>query len=131
MRERFQRFMLGRYGVDQFGKFLNTATLVLLILSLFFRRGPFYSLALLLLVYTYYRMFSKNHPQRYRENEAYLAWRSRITSFFRREKNMREQRKIYHIYKCPKCRQKIRIPRGKGKISITCPKCHTEFIKHS
>lgn len=131
MRERFQRFMIGRYGVDSFGKFLNTATLVLLILSLFFRRGPFYSLALLLLVYTYYRMFSKNHPQRYRENEAYLAWRSRITSFFRREKSMREQRKIYHIYKCPTCRQKIRIPRGKGKISITCPKCHAEFIKRS
>lgn len=131
MREKIQRFMIGRYGVDQFSKFLNIVTLVLLIISMFFRRSPLYMLALLLLIYTYFRMFSKNHQKRYAENQAYLVWQSKVTGFFSRHKQLRAQKKIYHIYKCPDCKQKIRVPKGKGKICVTCPKCHKEFIKHS
>lgn len=131
MREKIQRFMIGRYGVDQFSKFLNILTLVLLIISMFFRKSPLYTLALLLLIYTYFRMFSKNHQKRYAENQAYLVWQSKVTGFFNRQKQLRAQKKIYHIYKCPDCRQKIRVPKGKGKICVTCPKCHKEFIKHS
>lgn len=131
MREKIQRFMIGRYGVDQFSKFLNILTLVLLIISMFFRKSPLYTLALLLLIYTYFRMFSKNHQKRYAENQAYLIWHNKVTGFFSRQKQLRAQKKIYHIYKCPDCRQKIRVPKGKGKICVTCPKCHKEFIKHS
>lgn len=131
MREKLERFMMGRYGVDQFGRFLNFVILVLLVLSLFFRKSPFYTLALVLFVYAYFRMLSKNHQKRYRENEIYLTQKNRITSFFARRKSMWRQRKQFHIYKCPSCKQKIRIPRGKGKIRIICPKCHAEFVKRS
>ena len=64
------------------------------------------------------------------ENQKYLGYTQKIRSRFTREKNMMEQRKTHHIYTCPGCGQKIRIPRGKGqKVEIECPKCHEKFIK--
>ena len=76
-------------------------------------------------------MFSKNVSKRYAENQAYLAKSYKIRCFFAKQKDLFRQRKQYHIYKCPGCSQKIRIPRGKGKIEIRCPKCGTKFMKKS
>ena len=67
----------------------------------------------------------------YAENEKYLAATAKFRQRFNREKNMMNQRKTHHIYSCPGCGQKIRIPKGKGKIEIECPKCHTKFVKRS
>ncbi|MFR8351905.1 MAG: hypothetical protein ACLVB1_03665 [Blautia obeum] len=63
--------------------------------------------------------------------EKYLAATAKFRQRFNREKNMMNQRKTHHIYSCPGCGQKIRIPKGKGKIEIECPKCHTKFVKRS
>ena len=67
----------------------------------------------------------------YAENQKYLALENRLRRFWGQKRYLIQQRKEYHIYKCPGCKQKIRIPRGKGKISIRCPKCGEEFIKNS
>lgn len=131
MRERFTRFMMGRYGTDEFSKFLLGMALVLVVLNMFLRFGLMNTLVLALLFYVYFRMFSKNVQRRYEENRKYLQMKGRITSFFGREKRRAADRKVNHIYKCPNCKQKIRVPRGKGKICITCPKCRTEFTKKS
>lgn len=135
MRERFARFMVGRYGVDEFGRALLGFTMVILVVSLFFRQGiaglVFNILILAGLIFGYVRMFSKNYQRRYAENQAYLRLKRRVTSFFGNGIAHMKQRKTHHIYSCPNCRQKIRIPRGKGRISITCPKCRNEFIKKS
>lgn len=131
MREKFQRFMMGRYGVDAFGKFLLGAVVVLWIVNLFANSKFLYSWALLLMIYAYYRMFSRNAAKRYHENVKYLQIKNKIVARFRSEKSQLQQRKTHHIYRCPTCRQKIRIPRGKGRICITCPKCKTEFTKVS
>ncbi len=131
MRERFTRFMMGRYGTDEFSKFLLGAAVVLMVLNLFLRFGLLNTLVLVLLIYVYFRMFSRNVQKRYQENMKYLQIKGRITSFFQKEKRMAGDRKVNHIYKCPNCKQKIRVPRGKGKICITCPKCRTEFTKKS
>lgn len=135
MKERIMRFMQGRYGVDTFCRFLLVAGLVVVFLSAFLGNGAvgmiFYLLGWVLIIYCYFRMFSRNVSKRYAENQAFLAKTYRIRSFFQKQKNIWKQRRVYHIYTCPNCKQKIRIPRGKGKIEIRCPKCGTTFIKKS
>lgn len=131
MRERLQRFMMGRYGVDAFSRFLMIAWIVLWGIDLFINSGTLSLLSLVLLIYTYYRMFSRNIQKRYQENVKYLNIKNKFLSKLRSEKSVMKQRKTHHIYRCPNCRQKIRIPKGKGRICITCPKCKTEFTKVS
>lgn len=131
MKEKFMKFMYGRYGVDQFSKFLVTVSLIGFILSMFTGNNLFYVLALAALIYTYFRIFSKNHAKRIAENQTYWRMTDKVRTKWRTFKRDCAQRKTHHIYKCPTCGQKIRIPRGKGKIEITCPKCSTKFIKKS
>lgn len=130
-RDRLNQFMYGRYGQDQFSRFLLAVAFVLLILSLFVRIPGGSLLVLLLLGYVYFRMLSRNISARYAENEKYLRTKEQVLGFFRGKKNHAEDLKANHIYRCPKCGQKIRIPRGKGMIEITCPKCRTRFRKRS
>ena len=135
MKEKLVRFMQGRYGVDSFSKFLLVLGLVVVLLSYFFAGKTVgticYVLGWVLIIYCYFRMFSKNVTKRYAENQSFMARTYKIRCFFQRQKNMFKQRKAYHIYKCPGCGQKIRIPRGKGKIEVRCPKCSNTFIKKS
>lgn len=131
MREKFMRFMYGRYGVDSFGKFLLVVCILCYVLSRFKWLGLLYPIALALLIYSYFRMLSRNVYKRAAENQKYLSYTSKIRGFWYNEKNLMQQRKTHHIYKCPNCKQKIRIPRGKGKIEIRCPKCQNTFIKRS
>lgn len=135
MRERIARYMQGRYGVDSLSKFLLVCGMLAVFGATLFDNptamGICNLLGWLIIVYCYFRLFSRNITKRYAENQAFLAKTYKIRSFFRRQKEMLKQRKIYHIYKCPGCRQKIRIPRGKGKIEIRCPKCGETFIKKS
>ena len=123
--------MQGRYGADQMGQMLSAVSMVFLIISLFSRNQAWFLLAVIGIVYNYFRMFSKNISKRYAENQKYL----KMTAGIRRElaswKSQLAQRKIYHIYRCPGCKQKIRVPRGRGKIEIRCPKCNTRFVKKS
>ena len=136
MKEKFIKFMEGRYGVDGFARFTMGVALVCIVASVFFRNGSttgaiLNTVGLAAIIYTYFRMLSRNIQKRYAENQKYLSMTAKIRQWFRKEKNMMEQRKTHHINTCPSCGQKIRIPRGKGKIEIDCPKCHTKFIKKS
>ena len=131
MKRKLMQFMQGRYGMDQFGRMLFVMIMVFLVISIFVRTNIFYLLAVILLFYSYFRMFSKNHEKRYLENQRYLTLSAGIRSKCFSWKRKAAQRKTHHIYHCPSCSQKIRVPRGKGKIAITCPKCRTEFIKNS
>jgi len=131
LREKLTRFMIGRYGIDALGWFLLGLAVVLLLLSGFFLRDTLNIIVLLLLFIINYRMFSRNINRRSRENQIFLSYKSKIKYFAQKQKYMFKQRRIYHIYRCPGCSQKIRIPRGKGRVQITCPKCKTQFIKKS
>ena len=131
MRQKFQQFMSGRYGADQLCRLLMVITLVVLVLSMFRPLRFLYIVAMVLLVYTYFRMFSRNVEKRYAENQKYLNWKYRLVVKKDQRKKRWAQRKTYHFYKCPNCKQTVRVPKGKGKICITCPKCRTEFVKKS
>ena len=123
--------MQGRYGADQMGQMLSAVSMVFLIISLFSRNQAWFLLAVIGIVYNYFRMFSKNISKRYAENQKYLKMTAGIRRKFASWKSQLAQRKIYHIYRCPGCKQKIRVPRGRGKIEIRCPKCNTRFVKKS
>ena len=137
MREKMMRFMQGRYGVDQFNNFLMKLFFGEFIFYFLYRRlvpevaSIMYYLSLATLVYTYYRMFSRNIYKRASENQNFLNKTANIRRKINNQKSIFKQRKVYRIYKCPTCKQKVRVPKGKGKISIHCPKCDTYFIKRS
>lgn len=136
MKDKFYRFMQGRYGVDQFAKFTMGVALVSIVLAIFVNTGSSAGslldmLGLVAIVYTYFRIFSRNISKRAQENQKYLSATVKLRQRLNKEKNMMKQRKDYHIYTCPSCGQKVRIPRGKGKIEISCPKCHSKFVKRS
>ena len=125
------QFMQGRYGADQMGQMLSAVSMVFLIISLFSRNQAWFLLAVIGIVYNYFRMFSKNISKRYAENQKYLTMTAGIRRKLASWKSQLAQRKIYHIYRCPGCKQNIRVPRGLGKIEIRCPKCNTRFVKKS
>ena len=125
------RFMQGRYGMDQFGRFIAAAALFCALLSMFLRHNLFYWIALALIAYSYFRMFSRNISKRYAENVAFQKQWNKFMGKFNKQKNLWSQRRYDHIYTCPGCRQKIRIPKGKGKIEVRCPKCGETFIRKS
>ena len=135
MRERLMRFMQGRYGVDQLSNFLIILALVLMVFEIFIPvvqvRSVLNTLGLLLIGFAYFRILSRNHYKRYAENERYMKYHNKVRFFLARKKSHMEQRRTHRIYKCPSCKQAIRVPKGKGKIAITCPKCRTEFIRRS
>ena len=133
-RNKFSNFMYGRYGIDQLSRFILGVTFVLCILS-FFTKGTVNSVLSILIfasiVLLYFRMFSRNIYKRAAENEKYLRIISKIKFNKNFSKEAREQRKYYKFFKCPGCGQKIRIPKGHGKIEIRCPKCNNKFIRRS
>ena len=134
MRNWLQRVMAGRCGVDEYSRFLNIVALVSLVLSILFNNGLsvfFWLLAIISLVWTYFRMFSRNTYKRRAENNAYLTIRYNMTRKLSGLKQRMQQKRYYRFYKCPKCGITTRVPKGKGKIRITCPKCGEIFQRKS
>ena len=134
MKEKLRRFMQGRYGMDEFSRALMALALASLVAAIFTKgalSNLLNGLGWVLLIFVYVRAFSKNHRACWAQNQKYLSMKSRFFGFFRRQGNYASQRKTHHIYTCPSCGQKIRVPRGKGKIEIRCPKCRGTFIKRS
>ena len=128
MRERIKRFMQGRYGNDRLGQAMLMAALACVVLSLF--RIPFIStIGLAILVLTYYRMFSRQIAKRAAENQKYMQLEWKVRAKLQKKKQSLAQRRTHRIYKCPNCKQKIRVPRNRGRIAISCRKCGTEFIR--
>ena len=130
VRRRTARFMTGRNGNDRFNLFLLVCELVLLLLSSLLR-GPFFLLALALLVYIYFRMLSRNVYKRQEENNRYLRAKYKVLSRLRLIVERWKQRRDYKFFVCPSCRTTLRVPRGRGKIKIVCRKCGTSFTGKS
>lgn len=131
LKYRFSRFMQGRYGVDSLSRFLSVVLLVFIIVGVFVKI-PFSGLiTFAILVVLYWRMFSRDISKRYQENQKFLEIRDKLLGNLSSFESNLSQLKDYHIYKCPRCNQKIRIPRGKGHIMVRCPRCGFEFHKKS
>jgi len=127
MRDKLIRFMYGRNGVDQFSRFLIYAGLVCVLLDIIVGGGLFYGIGIVLFVYSYFRVFSKKLSKRRAENAKFCQQQYKVTSAFRNWKERRRQSKDYAFFRCPSCRAMLRVPRGKGRIRVTCRKCGNSF----
>ncbi len=130
-RDRITNWMSGRNGMDDLARFESSFVVVLLVVSLFSRWGFLYVVALAVMIHMYFRMFSKNVSKRYEENQKYLNFRYQTVVWWNKKKKHFAQRKMYRFFRCPNCKQEVRVPKGHGRICITCPKCRTEFIKRT
>ena len=139
-RYKMAQFFSGRTGVDALGRTVTRVALILMFLTMFTHSIAIYLLAMACLAYSIWRMLSKNYQKRYNENQLFLQKTVKIRAFFSKlVPNVKtkfakmqydfNQRKTYAIFKCPSCKQKLRAPRGRGKIEVTCSKCHTVFVK--
>ena len=122
-----------KYGNDQLGMFIYVLWLILLLVNVFARSIVITYLELLCMVIYLYRFISSHHQQRYSENMKFLEIKDKISSKFTNKKSTSfyTTEVSYKYYKCKGCGAKLRVPKGKGKISITCPKCKTTFKSRS
>ena len=121
LRWKIQKFMQGRNGVDELNRILLYAVLVLYVLSIILQSLVLDYLTFAGVLYLLYRTLSRNLYVRREENRKFITWleTTRIKM---------EQRKDYKIFKCKGCGRNIRVPRGKGKIEVTCPMCGKKTI---
>ena len=123
MRQKFgnwlQRVFGGRYGVDQLNLAILGLDLILCLVGVFTRNGWLNLLAYIPMILVLYRMLSKNTYRRYQENRRFLQLLDRIKD---------RKNRYFH---CPKCKQMVRVPKGKGKISITCPRCKEKSVRQT
>ncbi len=127
LRERMACFMYGRCGYDDLSRFLVAVCLVLAIANLFLDLITVAVMETALLVYTIWRMMSKNLVKRGRENAKYLSVKRKLAAGRTLRKNKRRDRKTHVYRKCPSCKNTLRLPRVKGEHTVNCPCCHTRF----
>lgn len=133
-KEKIAQFMYGRRGTDDFSRFLLIATLVLIVLSWLFGglfQSIFWLLGLACLVYCYFRILSRDIYKRQKENAWYLQKKTAFTKWLRSLRDRWQQRKEYRFFRCPSCHTLLRVPKGKGKIQLTCRKCGNRFERKS
>jgi hypothetical protein len=116
-----RRFMAGRYGTDKLNSVILWTGVIVVVVAIFVP-APLPNLLLHMLSYVLmgiaiFRTFSRNTYKRYRENRRFLMLLDRLKD------------RQHRYFDCPRCHQPVRVPRGKGKIAITCPKCKEKFIK--
>ncbi len=131
LKDKFRRFMVGRYGTDELNRFLSCLVAALIVVNLFVRSGVFFWLELACVALVYFRMFSKNTTKRFYENQAYLQWSFHGAEGAKKLARRLKERKNHKIFKCPRCGQKLRIPRGHGNIQIHCRSCGHDFMGRS
>lgn len=126
IRNAIQRFMYGRYGNDPLNLFLIVLYLVIYLLFAFTGLIPFYWVSLVLVFFTLFRTLSRNLPKRREENMKFLRAVDPIVRWYRLQRTIRRD-KEHRYFKCPNCGQQLRVPRGKGKITVTCRGCGASF----
>ncbi|ERJ79699.1 hypothetical protein HMPREF1987_02174 [Peptostreptococcaceae bacterium oral taxon 113 str. W5053] len=129
--ERLRKIFQGRNGPDGFGRFILLLSVLLSLIQIFYKSRVFYVLSWLLFIYVFFRMFSKNIWKRQKENQQFYQWFSPVIQKYTLWIQKIKNRRTYRYLKCPKCKQEIRVPKGKGKIRIHCPKCKEIFESKS
>ena len=134
MGDSLRRFMMGRYGMDDLNRFLFYTWVVLIVLELIIPvrgvKSLLSTLGLLVVIFELFRMLSRNIAKRYQENLKFLDMTAGLRKTLRINRRKFDDRKTYRYFRCPGCGQEVRVPKGKGHIRITCPKCGKSFEKN-
>lgn len=130
MKEKFYRFMQGRYGIDQLNSFLMIVCVICFIVNMFIGSIVLTFIAYGTWLFVIFRMFSKNIYARNRENDKYLNFFSPLSRWLKL-KLMSKQDPSNKYFSCPKCKQMVRVPKGHGTVVLTCPNCQNKFEKRT
>ncbi|MBR6650718.1 MAG: hypothetical protein IKL36_04820 [Clostridia bacterium] len=130
-RDKIARFMWGRYGIDglYYGLFISYFVLIVVqrFIKVDFIKAIISLVALALLIFMFFRVFSRNIAARRKENEKFMRIWTRTKNFFVLQKNKIRDIKNFTYKKCPACKAALRLPRKKGKHNVVCPKCRNRF----
>lgn len=133
--ERLRRFMYGRYGMDKLGIALIVLSMAVALISNFFGNGLvgilIYVVAYIPIVFAVLRFISKDITARRRENAIFVGFFNRVVKWFKLQFNRIRDFRTHKYFTCPGCKNALRVPRGKGNITITCPVCRTKFDRKS
>lgn len=125
LKEKFQRFMIGRYGADQLGRFLSIVIVILAAVSFFIRSYWFGSLIrsvlIILLAILYFRIFSRNITRRSQENNAYIRLHFQVSERLKGWRFHLEERRRYKIFSCPGCNRRYVFPEIMGRSASAVP----------
>lgn len=127
MRNFLQRFMSGRYGLDNLSKFLLILWFGLAAVNIIFRETAIYIVSLVPAVLFFFRFFSTNTTRRIAENTKYLAVVNKSGSWFKLQWQKLREIRTHRYIKCPECRAVLRVPRKTGKHTLVCPRCSKRF----
>jgi len=124
-----KKFMYGRYGADQLSRALLILSFVLIVIAGLLPRNlsSLTAIGYIPTLVCIFRIFSKNIYKRKQENYKYLTFENSMIKWFKQKLNRAKDSKTHKYFTCPDCKQKLRVPRGHGKISVTCPKCKKSF----
>lgn len=123
------RFMAGRYGLDQLSFAMVMSALVMTSIGALSRIGFLTLMADAMLIVATIRMLSKDRYRRAHENQVYLEKTQKMRQAFSEWVNRMKNSKKYHYFTCPKCKTRLRVPRGVGNVTITCKNCGEKFDK--
>ncbi|MBP3199796.1 MAG: hypothetical protein J6N21_22760 [Butyrivibrio sp.] len=129
MQSRLAQFLYGRNGFDNLARACNAVAILLLVINIFAQNAVLYFLWMVFFAYSVFRVYSRNIPKRYAENQKFLAMMDVPQKRIRLLKLQWRDRSVSRYYICKSCHQQIRVPKGKGRIEIRCPKCGERFIK--
>ena len=123
----FMKLMEGRYGPDILSRDMSFIALALFVINLFAKNTILYWIAVVILILSYFRIFSKKFPKRYNENRIYANFKKNSSKKFKRLFKRIKDFPKYKYVRCPQCNKQLRLPRGKKDIVVSCPVCHTKF----
>lgn len=128
--KRIKEFLMNRYGMDNLNRALMVFYVLFLIVFLITKIDIFMYISFAIAIYQVYRTFSRNFAARTKENQAFMKlWNPIKRKYYSLKKKLTD--KTHRYFQCPKCKTEIRVPKNKGKIRITCPKCREQFIKNT
>ncbi len=131
---KLQQFMYGRNGFDGLTAFLAVIYLIIRNAAAFSRSFVLYLVSIIIIVFAIYRIFSTNISQRQKENDFFMKYYRKIAAIFKNSAQLSRERAqvrpTHKIYVCPKCGKHLKVPKGKGRIEISCP-CGNKFTKRT